>query len=560
MTTPGYILDPSTGVHVRPGSSGIGYADGGEKKLLEILDHITDKSTFSDEFLPHMQDWPTEYHLSRKRHLILRNLGIQPGDRVLELGCGCGAITRFLLEAGANVTAVEGELARTAVAAKRCSEFDTVRFIADDFLNLELEGNYDWVLMIGVFEYSQKYGKTADRQAEYLQIARRHLSAEGTLVIAIENKLGIKYFNGATEDHNGKRHYGPHDLYEDRDITTWGRNELRDILQRNGFIHQHFSGVFPDYKLPRIVLDEAIDQHREFRAEELLHYSRSLDYRGVNERFFDESLFAGSLRKNGLLIDMANSFLVTAKMHSPVPIDPGRLAISYAVDRKDSFCTETIFSAMDQRTVVEKRKIQTHRPTPDRMAFATAADGALMKIEHRPETQALPYHEGQLLGLAFSKSLQRGKLQQAGDLLQEWLAYLVVNFRFYSRTTNQPLAYQSLKGRMLSNVMIEGSALDCGPQNIVMHDNPVAFDLEWQATTPIPLSWLLSRNCQHILRHHHGHGANMQLTELVGLVADYLGVTATTEDVEEGLAMERQFQEAVGHAEPANHIRLKRLG
>ena len=42
-------------------------------------------------------------------------------------------------------------------------------------------------------------------------------------------------------------------------------------------------------------------------------------------------------------------------------------------------------------------------------------------------------------------------------------------------------------------------------------------------------------------------------------MAEYLGVTATTEDIEEGQALERQFQEAVGHAEPANHIRLKRL-
>ncbi len=554
-----YVLDPASGVHVRPANAGIGYADGGEQKLLNILDQVSDKSTFSDELLPHMKDWPTEYHLSRKRHLILRNIGIQPGDRVLELGCGCGAITRYLLEAGAHVTAVEGEVARAAVAAKRCSGFETVRFIADDFLNLELEGGFDWVLMIGVFEYSQKYGKTADRQAEYLQIARRHLAPEGTLVIAIENKLGLKYLNGATEDHNGKRHYGPHDLYEDRDITTWGRQELRDILARNGFTHQHFSGVFPDYKLPRIVLDEKIDQQPAFRAEELLHYSRSLDYRGVNDRFFDESLVAGALRKNGLLIDMANSFLVTAKMNSPLRHDPERLAISYAVDRKDNYCTETVFSARNGQTLVEKRKLKTHRPERARLAFATAADGALIQIEHRPETHPLPYHEGELLGQAFSKAVQRGKLHSAGDLLQEWLAYLVVNFGFHSRTTDRPLPYESLKGRMLANVLIDGDALDCGPQNIVMRDNPVAFDLEWRATSPIPLAWLLTRNCQHILRHNQAHGAAMQLTELVGLVAEYLGVTATTEDIEEGQALERQFQEAVGHAEPANHIRLKRL-
>lgn len=555
-----YILDHETGVHIRPDKKGIGYADGGERKLLQILSSVGDRSIFSEELLPHMSDWPTEYHLSRKRHLILRSLNIKPGDRVLELGCGCGAITRYLVEAGAQVTAVEGELARAAVAAKRCEGFDTVQFIADDFLNLKLDNQYDWVLMIGVFEYSQKYGKSADRQAEYLNIARRHLAAEGTLVIAIENKLGIKYLNGAGEDHNGKLHYGPHDLYEGNDITTWGRQEIRDILVANGFAYQHFSGVFPDYKLPKIILDEAIDRHRDFRAEELLHYCRSLDYRGMNQRFFDESLLAGSLRKNGLLIDMANSFLITARISASPPADPSRLAAYYAVDRKSDFCTETQFVLKDGETVVLKRKLKTADPRLPHLAFATAADGSLIKVEHDVDARALPYHPGQLLGQAFTKAIKRGQLQQAGDLVHHWVAYLAAHFRFYSRTTGRELPFDKIKGRELSNLLIDGESLDCGPQNIVSNTHPEAFDLEWKAGSPIPLAWQLTRNCQHILRTGYGNQAPVNLTQLVGLTANYLGVVATTEDVEEGLYIEKQFQEAVGYAEPANHIKLSSLG
>ena len=87
-------------------------------------------------FRSYMKDWPSEYHLSRKRHLIVRPLDIKPGDKVLELGCGCGAVTRYLLEIGANVTAVEGEISRATVAAKRCEGFSNVRFFVDDFLDI----------------------------------------------------------------------------------------------------------------------------------------------------------------------------------------------------------------------------------------------------------------------------------------------------------------------------------------------------------------------------------------------------------------------------------------
>jgi 16S rRNA A1518/A1519 N6-dimethyltransferase RsmA/KsgA/DIM1 with predicted DNA glycosylase/AP lyase activity len=53
-------------------------------------------------------DWPTEYHFSRQRHCLLRPLNIQAGEDVLELGCGCGAMTRYLGEIGAIVDSIEG--------------------------------------------------------------------------------------------------------------------------------------------------------------------------------------------------------------------------------------------------------------------------------------------------------------------------------------------------------------------------------------------------------------------------------------------------------------------
>ena len=85
----------------------IGYADGGEAQMLDILDKINDRSILSDQLSIYMLNWPLEYHLSKRRHLIIRKFDIKKGDKVLELGAGCGAITRYLAEIGAEVTAVE---------------------------------------------------------------------------------------------------------------------------------------------------------------------------------------------------------------------------------------------------------------------------------------------------------------------------------------------------------------------------------------------------------------------------------------------------------------------
>lgn len=554
-----YTKDPETGVYIRYEKKSIGYADGGEQKMLKILSSVEDRSTFSEELIGHMTDWPTEYHLSRKRHLILRSLNIQPGDRVLELGCGCGAITRYLIEIGAKVTAVEGELSRAAVAAKRCEGYDTVEFIVEDFLNLELDIKYDWVLMIGVFEYSQKYGKGKNRQFEYLDIARKHLLPDGSLVIAIENKLGIKYINGAGEDHNGKINYGPQDLYDGNDITTWGREELREILIKNGFAYQNFNGVFPDYKLPKVIFNEEIDDFREFRAEELLHYSRSLDYRGKNQRFFDESLVAGALRKNGLLIDFANSFLIIAKTKNPPKIIEKKLAVYYSIDRKRDFCTETQFIVNGNVTEVSKRKIFEKIDISNNEINLTMTDGSVLNVVHQVENRLFQYHEGQLFGLAITKSIKRGQIQKAAEFISLWLNFLLKNFAVYDRKTGKQIDIFEVKKFKLCDLLIQGDSLDCGPQNIILNDDLVSFDLEWRSVQPIPLSWQIMRNCQHILRVGYGNTLPFNITELVGLSANFLQVEATTDDVKEGFFMEKQFQEAVGHPEPSNHIKLAPL-
>jgi len=59
------------------------------------------------------------------------------------------------------------------------------------------------ICLIGVFEYGQAYigGKTP--YEDFLKILQKHLAPDGRIVIAIENKYGLKYFAGCKEDHLG---------------------------------------------------------------------------------------------------------------------------------------------------------------------------------------------------------------------------------------------------------------------------------------------------------------------------------------------------------------------
>src|SRR5208282_5254258 len=100
MTMQGFSFDPDSGVWTHPSHRHFDYSDGAdlEKRMLEILRRCDDLSCFSKSLAERISNWPTMYHFSPRRHNLLRHLNFRPEHKILELGAGCGAITRQLAE------------------------------------------------------------------------------------------------------------------------------------------------------------------------------------------------------------------------------------------------------------------------------------------------------------------------------------------------------------------------------------------------------------------------------------------------------------------------------
>ena len=154
-----FVFNASSGVYsCNAEIKQINYLDGSERYLYEVLKSTHDLSLLSAELKAAIKDWPSLYHFSTYRATILDCFNFQNREaRVLELGAGCGAVTRWFGEHFDDVHAVEGSFQRAAVARLRCRDLSSVKVYASNFFDLDVDKQFDIVTLIGVLEYSHLY-------------------------------------------------------------------------------------------------------------------------------------------------------------------------------------------------------------------------------------------------------------------------------------------------------------------------------------------------------------------------------------------------------------------
>jgi len=90
-----------------------------------------------------------------KMHYICRKLQLGPGDEVVEIGCGWGALARYMAKHyGAKVTAYNISHAQIQYARERTrleGLEDRVKYIEDDYRNMS--GTYDALVTVGMLEH-----------------------------------------------------------------------------------------------------------------------------------------------------------------------------------------------------------------------------------------------------------------------------------------------------------------------------------------------------------------------------------------------------------------------
>lgn len=440
--------------------------------LTDIKDVSSDaQAQTAPEFYKH---WILRYHFSWRRHLLLKCLPLAGRSRILELGAESGILTRYLGEQFPLVDAVEADPEMAQAAALRCKDLASVNIHKESVSDFKGTKPYDLAVVVSdLITMGQK--KSAGDLHVRLTKAAQCLGEKGVLVLAVENKLGFKFFDNRKEEYTGKPFAGIYGYPDEDPAPGFSKVEIREMLQELGFGAFRFAYPFPDHKQPRIFLTD----------EALSHKKRAIGYWAASEPFEDylehtlpemnQLLACGELSRAGLLGEMANSFLIlAARTEEDLPVFPWQvLAYSHEM-RNKAYRTVNRIASGDRDLSVHKLG------TP----FAGRS------FTFAPEA-TYPLYEGHTLAAMMARQIQTGDFNFFMQLVHKYAHFLRTTFA--TDLAEMPTVIAE------SDTNLEGRALDAIPRNIIVTGSGVeAFDLEWIANMKLPLSYVLFRGLQSL--------------------------------------------------------------
>ncbi len=371
------------------------------------------------------KSWEVLYHLSPLRENIVEWLPISRAMKVLEVGSGCGAITGALSRRAGEVTCVELSKKRSMINAYRHMEADNVTIHVGNFQDVEpvLPEDYDYICLIGVFEYAQAYIGSKTPYDDFLRIIKKHLKPGGHIAIAIENKFGLKYWAGCREDHLGTYFGGIEDYPDGGVVRTFTRDGLLAIAKRCGFAEAQMYYPYPDYKFMTTLYSD----RRLPKRGELSNNMRNFDRERI--QLFDEKRVFDTILKEGQFPLFSNSYML---LLGPTLSEE---YVKYSNDRREAFQIKTLQRSTGFGKRIEKHPLSKaaweHIETTASVCEKLAGryEGSLLEVnECKLELAAdgapyisIKFLEGRTLEEMLDERLEENDLEGFHNLFDEYL-------------------------------------------------------------------------------------------------------------------------------------------
>lgn len=525
-----------------------------EQRLLEICENS--KGIEYNQIIKQYNEPEITMALSPVRCNCIEWLKISKKDKVLILGSGYGEVVELLATRADSVVCVDTSLAKSQINMIRNANRENIAIYVSSIEKLEREvqiGKFDYIFMMGTLSMARYfYDNPLNPYVDILEFAKRHLEKNGSIVLAEDNKYGIKYFEG-TKPENGE--YFETFTGNMKNIHMFSKSELKELMESLNMGYE-FYYPYPDYKFAMSIFSDAAWPEQ----------GQLGDYDNTWERgkldLFNQGNALENLSKDGMFDKLSNSFLVILNEKNAIKRNLP-VYVKYSNERNKSLNISTEIYREGQKKVVKKASTKFSQRHVNSLItyfevmekrYEGVSNLEFQKCKVVNDGIEAIYVEGQSCMELLKKWAHEGDTNQIVKTFQTLYEYLKVDSESYFIKSK---AFQEVFGNVEISKELKCAAtynnVDLILPNIIVDEKGKwnVIDYEWVFNFPIPTKYILFRSIFYFFK-FLGDETNELQNQL------YAIFDINEELYKKFIEMEKNFQEYILNGSvPIRHMKQK---
>ena len=271
-------------------------------------------------------------NLSPIRANIMQWYPFTKGATVLELCAECGSVTEGLVDKNLKITSITNTATKAEIIKSRFKEYTNLNVLFGDWKNIIKfsSDKYDYIVYFG-----------GALTIEELQLIKSVLTSQGVLLIATENRNGMKYIAGCKDNYSGSIYDGVEDYHGLKELT-YDMPKWKQILFEADFDKFTFHYPYPDHHFCEVIYsDDALP-----KKNQLLKNYTNFDKNRVFT--FDEGAAFNTMISYGIFPLFSNSYFIEAG--NPC----GVIYTKFSKERNPQYTAYTNISLSDNKKGITK--------------------------------------------------------------------------------------------------------------------------------------------------------------------------------------------------------------
>ena len=430
--------------------------------------------------------------LSKYKKNILNWYPFEAESSVLELGGKTGEITEIFTQKCREVVTIEPELEKSKIIKEKNKNINNIEIITDNLKNAKLIKKFDYIVMIGIDERIEKiYGEDIQLN-EFVKKIERFLKPTGKLLIAVDNKFGLKFFAGDADNILNKKFcslIGYNN--EEKKIETFTKNKLQEILKNNGY-KTNFYYPLPDYKMTDVIFSDkylptytSIDKYNPYHTEKSTVIFNEID------------VFREILKSNKEMFSFfANSFLIEA---SKEDINYKFRYISFNNLRKDKYQLITkISNNFVEKEIANQEALQHYENIKNNIRLLNDSKIKVTDYIENGKIKSKYIEQKYLLNNVLVELMEKNKMQEFYQVIDGFIKAIDINTYIetdYSNTIFNMYNIDIENKELIKELhFVKNGLWDMTFKNCFFKDGEfIFFDQEWNKPN-LPYEYILYRS------------------------------------------------------------------